>query len=418
MGLIRFIAKVALVWAAACALASPNEARAYLAADRWETTASGPAGPRGEPVTLTWSLAPDGTPTAGFGPSNFIASFDAQFGAGGGANLTQRPWFPLINSAFARWSELGGVTFVYEPHDDGAEHRAAAGIWGVRGDVRLAAAPIDGSGGTLAASQYPDTGDILFDSSDVSRLSHPAVNFIRLRNALMHEIGHALGLDHIASSNAAFLMEPALNVSFDGPQIDDVRGLHFLYGDALERIERAAPTHAQALSASLGVLSPGDAAVVGNVGSDTRVAPGDAGYLSISNRGDVDLFSFELAAPGWADIELTPRGGRFRQAQLGGDETWIDAVASNDLTLELLTANNSLLAISNHRGRGDAERLAGVFLPAAEYRLRVSGSREAVQLYSLEVRVHATPSPEPSTAMLAALVLVAAAKFLRSQPLR
>ncbi len=356
---------------------------------------------------------PDGTPAANRAPSNLVAFFDEHFGAAGGNDLTQRPWFPVIDAAFGRWSELGGVTFAYEPHDDGADHRAAPGMLGVRGDVRLAAAFVDGPGGTLAASQYPDTGDVLLDSSDVARLTNPDGNYIRLRNTLMHEIGHVLGLDHIASSDADLLMEPALNVSFDGPQIDDIRGLHFLYGDRLERNERAVPADAPALSLSFGIVLPGDIVTVGSAASDRQVTPGNADFLSISNRNDVDLFDFELANPAWLDVELQPRGGRFRQAQLGGEEAWIEAHASNDLTLELLAADDSLLGSANRHGRGEGERLADVFLPSAgTYRLRVSGSREAVQLYSLEVRVRGIQAPEPASAQLI-VTAVAAALLVR-----
>jgi hypothetical protein len=412
MGLIRFIAKVALVWAAACALASPNEARAYLAADRWETTAAGPVGPRGEPVTLTWSLAPDGTPTAGFGPSNFITSFDAQFGAGDGADLAQRPWFPLLNSAFARWSELGGVTFVYEPHDDGADHRTAAGVWGVRGDVRLAAAPIDGSGGTLAASQYPDTGDILFDSNDVSRLSHPAENFIRLRNALMHEIGHALGLDHIASSDAAFLMEPALNVSFDGPQIDDIRGLHFLYGDMLERplLDDSVPS-----SLSLGILEPGATVLLGSDAGDAgAISPFASDFLSISNRGDVDNFDFEMRQPARIDVVLAPHGGQFDQSAVGGNEVHIDASSSNNLQFRLFGPAGEELAVVDREGRGRVEMLNGFSLLAGGlHTIQIAGSREAVQLYSLQIRIRSLDAPEPTTTRLTIAGAVSAALAFR-----
>src|SRR5437588_8845204 len=81
----------------------PSSARAFILAPntRWTSTASNAStGTYGNPITLTWSLVPDGTaisssyaPTNGTS-SNLISTFDATFGAGpGGSDLTQRPWF-------------------------------------------------------------------------------------------------------------------------------------------------------------------------------------------------------------------------------------------------------------------------------------------------------------------------------------
>src|SRR5215510_4629103 len=78
-------------------LSNVRAAMAYVPDERWSTTASGPGGSTGDPLTLTWSLARDGTSIPNEGASNLISYLDSQIGAGpGGSDYTQRPWFNLI----------------------------------------------------------------------------------------------------------------------------------------------------------------------------------------------------------------------------------------------------------------------------------------------------------------------------------
>ena len=406
-----------LLAAATSVTSSQRLAHAFVPAARWTSTALGPAGMRGDPVTLTWSLMPDASPIPDRQPSTLIAFLDGQFGVGaGGDDLAMRPWFPVVDSAFSRWTELGGVQFIYEPHDDGAPEYSTGGVLGVRGDVRLAAAPGDGPGRTLASSQYPDAGDIVLDADEAFRFANPDKNYLRLRNTLMHEIGHALGFDHVASSDAEFLMEGALDLSFDGPQLDEIRGLHFLYGDRMERAHDCAGNGVPSLAIPVGPLTVGDAFVIGgDAGSDAFVAPSDVDFLSISNRSDVDCFSFEIPSPMWLDVELIPRGGQFRQGEIGSPEVLIDANASSDLSFAILASNEAPLALVNNHSRGEGESLHGFYLPAAgEYVIRVSGSREAVQLYELKLSVNGAHAPEPSSAALATVMAGMLLAFQRS----
>src|SRR5262249_44539560 len=153
-------------------------------------------------------------------------------GAGpGGTNLTQRPWFHLFQESFDRWTQLGGITFVYEPNDSGTSLSGSAGALGVRGDVRIGGANIDGPSGTLAYTYYPDNGDMVIDTGETTFFTDSTNNYRSFRDTLMHEIGHAFGLDHVISSTEALLMEPYIDTSFDGPQLDDIRGLQGFYGD-------------------------------------------------------------------------------------------------------------------------------------------------------------------------------------------
>jgi hypothetical protein len=362
---------------------------------RWGATASGPAGEMGDPITLTWSIVPDGTIIQGEGPSNFVQFLDGLFGADnlGGNDLTQRPWFPLISAPFDRWSELSGMSLVYEPHDDGSVHGSEDGLSGIRGDVRVGGAAIDGPGGTLAYIYFPSNSDLVVDTADVALLGNSALDHRALRNALMHELGHGFGLGHVASSSDAFLMEPAINITFDGPQLDDIRGIHAFYGDVLERSGGTFRNDTPLTATDLGLLDSGATRSIGaDAAPDTVVEPGDTDFVSIANHLDSDFFSFDVKWPVALNALLTPRGGIFNQGIQGGQQSPMNPSADNDLRLTIFSGDGAtVLASADVAAAGETEVLAGVYLPAAgKYFVEVTGSSDAVQLYQLDLSLMAT----------------------------
>ena len=242
----------------------------FFSNGRWATTATdGPTAPMGFPVTLTWSIVADGTPISTGGTSNLISFFDGLYGnGGGGADLSLRPWFTLVEQSFERWTDLSGLSFVYEPADDGATARQFR-----RSDRR---ARRRAAGWQVSRRRRRNERSSRLHSQCGSNRRQRATRFTSattsnsyraLRNTLMHEIGHSFGLGHVDSNSAAFLMEGFSNNSFEGPQLDDVRGVQSLYGDKYERLAGTGGNGAIAQASPLGRHQSG------NVADDRHCTP-------------------------------------------------------------------------------------------------------------------------------------------------
>ena len=58
---------------------------------------------------------------------------------------------------------------------------------------------------------------MVIDTADAAALGDPFGDYRRFRNMIGHEAGHGFGLAHVESATNGFLMEPFIQVSFDGP---------------------------------------------------------------------------------------------------------------------------------------------------------------------------------------------------------
>ena len=370
----------------------------------WTFTASGTSS-LGTPVTLTWSLVPDGTslPT-GLGepssPSNLIAFLDGVHHGGaspGGADLTQRGWFPLVESAFERWDAVSGIDYNYEPQDDGhsvSSAFSARGVLGVRGDQRVGGHSIDGqtSPTFLAYSFFPNGADMVIDTDELNRWSNSGDNYRIFRNMMMHEIGHGLGLNHVDSSNANFLLEPFLATSFDGPQLDDILGVHRLYGDANEE---NGGNDSFVNATMLGSLLPGGSISRGVDAVSAAIDSTQTDFLSIDDDSDTDYFRFNVSSAGLLDLTLTPLGPTYNEGPQGGSQSAFVTSALSDLALTLYDVDGTtVLQTAASQPIGVAEQISSFSIASpGDYYIRVTGAQNAAQFYEIDVAMQAVPEP-------------------------
>ena len=269
-------------------------------------------------------------------------------------------------------------------------HNQGIGLAGTRGDIRIAGANIDGALGTLAQTSYPNTGDILIDTSDGALFLTSPPGYLEFRNTITHEIGHARGLKHVISSSA-FLMEPTISTGFDGPQLDDILGVQSYYGDTLEKSNNGQGNDAAALATGLGAIAIGGTKSIGAAAESLVVAPTATDFVSIDSNTDTDFYSFNVTGPTRLSAKLLPMGGTYSEGPQGGSQSSFNASAQSDLTLAIYSTNGTTqLALTNSAPAGQPEIRTNLALPAAgQYYIRVTGASTAAQLYELQLSVAA-----------------------------
>src|SRR5918995_5495326 len=109
-------------------------------------------------------------------------------------------------------------------------------------------------------------------------------------------------------------MEPIIDVAIDGPQLDDIRGIHGLYGDFFEKSNPGIGNDTFAAATPLGVIFSGaDLTIGADAATGQSVLPTETDFVSIANSSDVDFFSFRVTTVSTLDATLTPLGGVFDQ---------------------------------------------------------------------------------------------------------
>ncbi|MEM7784406.1 MAG: matrixin family metalloprotease, partial [Planctomycetota bacterium] len=342
-------------------------------------------------------------------PSSLISFLDEHVGDNepGGDDFTNRSWFPLFNDIFDRWDQVSGLRFVYEPNDNGLDIRGPfnPGELGVVADVRIGGHSIDGESGrnTLAYNYFPNNGDMVIDTDNISFYSNGNNNFLGLRNVLAHEFGHGMGIPHHESSNSRNLMEPLVDLSFDGAQIDDIAEAQRRYGDNFE--ENGG--NDQFINASFLGDFNGDDLAVGvdaNMGdSPIEVLPNQADFVSIDGITDVDFLEFSVDGLSDLTFTLDMVGPSYQRGPQGGTQTTYDLSSQSDLDLQILGSDGVTVLGSSALDGLNVTEMVQLQLDVGNYFARISGRDDAIQFY--EFRVSGIAVPEPGALPLAGLAL-------------
>ena len=147
----------------------------------------------------------------------------------GAPGLSDADSHNAIGLAFGLWSQVCPLTFSPVGSD------ADISLSFVSGD-HFDGQPFDGLGNVAAHGFFPPfpgfdipgdvSGDVHFDADEAWSLDGSTV--ADLLAVAVHEIGHALGLDHSADSGA--IMHPIVSGAQRSLGDDDVAGIQFIYG--------------------------------------------------------------------------------------------------------------------------------------------------------------------------------------------
>jgi len=370
-----------------------TSASAFDIVNRWSSTQIDGGGlERGDPVTLRWSMVPDGHQYDRSDNSQAIQFLDDGWDVTPRRrtlDFTNRPWWDVISNAYDQYGRVSGVALEYVP-DVTVEGVST----GMVGDIRIGGENIDGTpGGALADNVFPDGGDMRLDTT---RENDGSVGFYfssepGLRNLVIHETGHGVGLGHaeFVNNSAHAIMEGGLRTDIWGLQFDDVYALNRQYGDPQE--QNGGNDTAQTAT-PLGDFGISGAVSLGLDATDTVVEQFDDDWLGIDGRSDVDWFRFTTTDSTFANITLTPQGPTYETVIQGV----FDASAQNNLILQLYAGGEAetLIAAVNETGAGFAEVINAQLLPGGgEYFVRVQGGRDDFnQFYRLDVALSDAPA--------------------------
>lgn len=395
-------------------VAATSHAMAFEASDpqaaslstRWLATATNPTtGSDGDPITLTWGVVGDGTPIVPFygGESSDASGLEGYLDALYGDRAT---WVALFQQVFDRWDEVSGIRFVHESADDAAAIRLSGplpGVLSLRPDIRISGHAIDGGGGIVAYAYRPGNGDIVLDTDD-SFYFNLSGDSVRLRNALAHEVGHAIGLQHVCPTSQEKLMEPIVGGFLDGPQADDISGASEYYGDALEQDDSFTGATDFGLGIGDGVAIL-DLSIDSEVDADWNVIPDEPGLrISVTVQPLDAPYLFSAVNSGNVGFCSDSSG------------SLVDTATVQDLAIQLVAADGSTeIVFRDLEAAGGTEVLTSYPVSGGGFVRIVGDGTPAPQLYDLVVQY--VPEPRVGPAAGSGLITLAALARLRARRL-
>jgi len=190
---------------------------------------------------------PDGTLTDGGLPSNLFATLNAV--------APTAVWQREFARALQTWADVTPLNFHIVP-DNGAVAGSSGSAQGDSrfGDIRLGAYARTSY---VAYTYYPGSGGTLGgDMFIASNMTWHVGTNLDLYSVLLHESGHAIGLDHSTLSTA--VMYPTIATVFAGLSADDIAGAQAIYGARKpDAYDSAAPNNSAATATSLSLDGSG-----------------------------------------------------------------------------------------------------------------------------------------------------------------
>jgi hypothetical protein len=265
-------------------------AAATIVGTKWEPNGAAssfnPATPPGTPGAATWSLMPAGVGVSlgdpGVHPNNAVSvSIVGLTGLPDVGGVPYEIW--AINSALDQWAAVSGFTNLGQVADGPSiEPSCLGGLFNGCvdvGSIRIGAYPFVLANGVtliLAHAYAPNTtaltppfgsigGDAHFnienallnwvdDPNDVfdSNAGDIAYDFYTV---VLHEIGHALGLDHATNNNSVMTTYSNRGGALRTLSADDIAGIQAIYGAEQTQAEVPEPTTLLMLGFGLAWLS-------------------------------------------------------------------------------------------------------------------------------------------------------------------
>lgn len=323
-----------------------------------------PSGTRwADPTHITYSIVADGV-FWDHGYSNLNASMNARFGNG--------VWQRELARALETWVAVANINIAQTTDDNSSFNSPGLSQGDPRfGDIRIGGYPfLDPA--TLAQTYYPPPNGLTAagDSEINTGITWSLGSGTDLYSGMLHEFGHALGLDHSLTPGA--VMSATYGGVRTGLTPDDVAGIQSIYGP---RTPDAFQSSGQGVSFATAIdLTPRlDASGQASVPSASLHAIGDAEYFTV------------VAPPGGGTLQAT--------AVAAG-------VSLLSPQVKVLDASQRVLDMRGNAGAwGDnVSATVGSTLPGQRYYIVVAGATQdalAIGAYQLQVQFSGGSAPGP-----------------------